>query len=123
NPFELDGLCRRLIREAGDYLNPGGFCQMIFEWAEVDGEPWRERLLSWIDGVECDVWIAKGYSLGIDRYAHQRITEKAVTAEEVESRFERWMRYFTGKGVVSIHGGLVALRRRTGTGWVYIGEQ
>ena len=122
NPFELDEFCRRLVREAGNYLEPNGVYQMVFEWAEIEGEPWKDRLREWVDGIGCDAWIAKGYSLTADRYAHQRITEKTVSEEDFEDTFALWQEYFGERGVTAIHGGVLALKRRRGPNWVQIGE-
>lgn len=122
NPFELDEFCRRLVREAGRYLERNGVFQMVFEWAEVEGESWEARLREWVDGIGCDAWIAKGYSLTSDRYAHQRITEKAISEAELDETFGAWREYFDDRGVKAIHGGVLALKRRRGANWVRIAE-
>ncbi len=122
NPFDLDEFCRRLVRQAGEYLEPGGVYQMVFEWAEIEGEPWQDRLTEWVEGTGCDAWIAKGYSLTSDRYAHQRITEKAVDPAQLDEIFGEWQSYFDARGVVAIHGGVLALKRRSGANWIQIGE-
>lgn len=120
NPFDLDEFCRRLVREAGVYLEADGVYQMVFEWAEVEGEPWQDRLTGWAAGTGCDAWIAEGYSLTSDRYAHQRITEKAVDPNELDEIFGEWQSYFAERRVTSIHGGVLALKRRAGRNWVRI---
>lgn len=122
NPFDLDEFCRRLVREAGGYLETNGVYQMGFEWAEIESEPWDARLREWADGIGCDAWIAKGYSVSSDRYAHQRITEKAISEEDLEPTFSRWRQYFNDRGVVSIHGGMLALKRRRGPNWIQIAD-
>ena len=60
NPLELDQLCRQLVREAPNYLNEGGYMQMLCEWAQMSGQPWEERIAEWLDGSGCDVWVMKG---------------------------------------------------------------
>lgn len=122
NPMDLDGFCRKLAREAGEYLEPGGVFQMLCEWAETANEPWEQRVREWVEGVGCDAWIAKGYSTPADRYAHQRINEKAIDAAALGEVFAHWCDYFGQRGVTSIHGGAVALKRREGPNWVHVAE-
>jgi methylase of polypeptide subunit release factors len=119
NGMELDGYCRRVAREAPDHLNEGGYLQMVFECVQVRGQSWRNRVLEWIDGTGCDVWIFHSYARDALAYAWERIRQ-TVPAAEVEESLPHWMDYYRQRGVEEIHGGILAMRRRTGRNWVRI---
>ena len=121
-PFELDGFCRMLVREAANYLNEGGVYQMVFEWVGVEGSGWKDRLLEWFDGIGCDCWVGKGYTVDSDRYALQRITETIEGDRQLETKFPEWRQYFAEHKVASIHGGVMAMRKRSGPNWTHLRE-
>ncbi len=117
NPMELDGLCRRLVKEAPAYLNEGGFMQMLCEWAQIGGQPWEERLSEWLEDTGCDAWVMKGVTQDPAEYAQHRIRETYPDPAQDAKLFEGYMNYYRERGVEAIHDGLVVLRRRTGTNW------
>lgn len=117
NPMELDGYCRRVIREASGYLNEGGFFQAVLEWVQVSGQSWQERLAEWLDGIGCDAWILRTYVRDAAGYARERIRETASN-ESYSSRFDSWMEYYRSRGVEEVHGGVLAMRRREGKNWI-----
>lgn len=124
NPLELDGFCRRLAKAAPAYLEEGGFFQMLCEWAEVEGEPWRERLTEWFDGSGCDVWVIRGSETAAGDYASDRFFELSphVTMEKSEE-YNRWMDYYRSQHLKSVHAGLVTMRKRTaGPNWTQIDD-
>ncbi len=123
NPLELDQLCRKLVREVPAHLNEGGYYQMVCEWAQVKGQPWEERLTEWFRGIGCDAWIFKGLTLQPSQYAEERIQETSAWGSgEEESLYSEYMAYYREKKVEAIHGGLVAMRRRSGRNWIMIEE-
>jgi methylase of polypeptide subunit release factors len=122
NPMELDGLCRRLVKEAPEYLNEGGHMQMLCEWAQVSGQPWEERLSEWLTGTGCDAWVMKGLTQDPGEYAQHRIRETFANATEDSTLYDEYMAYYRERGVEAIHDGLVVMRRRTGANWVRIEE-
>ena len=75
NSMELDGFCRMLIRQAPEHLNENGYCQMLIEWVQVKGQPWRERLNGWLRGLGCDVWVLVHYMRSAADYAMIRVQE------------------------------------------------
>jgi hypothetical protein len=121
NPMELDFFCRRLAREAPAYLNEGGFYQMVCEWVELKGQPWRERVGEWLANTGCDAWLIKQYSMTPSNYGSERARQRPCKnpAEEYAG-FADWVSYYHDKDVTAIHGGLIAMRRRSGTNWVRI---
>ena len=122
NPMELDGLCRRLVKEAPDYLNEGGYMQMLCEWAQIKGQPWEERIAEWLQDTGCDAWVMKGLTQDPEEYAQQRIKETAEDTSQDAATFEGYMKYYRHRGVEAIHDGLIVMRRREGRNWVRIEE-
>jgi predicted RNA methylase len=121
NEMELDQYCRRIVREAPSYLNEGGFLQMVYEWVQVRGQSWQDRVREWLDGTGCDAWIFHTYASEAAAYARERIPHTASTDAGPET-LTRWMEYYRQRGVEEIHGGIVAMRRRAGRNWVHIDE-
>jgi methylase of polypeptide subunit release factors len=122
NPMELDGLCRRLVKEVPAYLNEGGYMEMLCEWAQIKRQSWEERLSEWLQGTGCDAWVMKGLTQDPAEYAQHRIRETSQDPADDARLYEGYMTYYRERGVEAIHDGLVVLRRRTGDNWVQLEE-
>lgn len=122
NPMELDGLCRRLAKEARDSLAEGGYMQMLCEWAQIKGQPWEERVAEWVEGTGCDAWVMKGLTQDPEEYAQQRIKETSEDPSQDAANYEGYMNYYRHRGVEAIHDGVIVIRRREGRNWVRIEE-
>ena len=122
NPLELDGFAENLARQAPRFLNEGGFFQMIFEWVEVEGQSWQQRLADWVSESGCDVWLIKHYSQRPIDYCHARMrTLDQVSVEHDVEMLARWTEYFGRHRVASMHGGMIAMRKRSGQrNWVEV---
>jgi|SRR5579862_489145 len=119
NSMELDGYCRRVVREAPRHLREGGFLQMVFEWVQVRGETWQDRIREWLEGTGCDAWVFRGYARETSAYARERIRQTSPDAADPET-MKRWMNYYRERGVEEIHGGVMSMRRRAGRNWLRI---
>lgn len=53
--MEADQIYQKIVRQAPQFLNEGGYCQMLCNWAENEGQDWRERLHRWFEGTGCDI--------------------------------------------------------------------
>jgi predicted RNA methylase len=122
NSMELDGLCRRLVKEAPSYLNEGGYMEMLCEWAQISGQPWEERIAEWLEGTGCDAWVMKGLTQDPAEYAQHRIRETSNDPSTDAEHYDGYMSYYRERGVEAIHDGLIVMRRRTGSNWVRIEE-
>jgi predicted RNA methylase len=122
NTMELDGLCRRLVKEAPAHLNEGGYMQMLCEWAQIKGQPWEERVAEWLQDTGCDAWVMKGLTQDPEEYAQHRIKEISNDASEDAANYAGFMSYYRYRGVEAIHDGLIVLRRRQGQNFVRIEE-
>ncbi len=123
NPMELDQYCRRVVREGAAHLNEGGYLQMIFEWVQVRGETWQERLAEWVEGTGCDAWILRTYSGEAATYAYERTkTQHGLTSDQAEAQFRACVDYYRQRKVEQVQGGILAMRRRSGENWLRIEE-
>lgn len=121
NPMELDGFCRNLIKRAPAHLEEGGYLQMLCEWAEIEGQPWEERLVEWFQGGGCDGMVLEAASYDPIRYAESRLPVVVAPAGgEADGRiFEEWVDYYKSRKVKAIHAGFLTMRRRSGQNWVH----
>jgi hypothetical protein len=118
NDIELDGFCRQIVREAPAHLNDGGTLQMIFEWVELEDEPWQERLQVWFDGLGCDAWVLVETSQAIESYVGMRLHERISDGLNADvDRSAAWLHHFRQHRVAAVHGGLLCLRKRGGLNW------
>jgi SAM-dependent methyltransferase len=125
NSMELDGFCRTLIRQTPEHLNENGYCQMIIEWVQVKGQPWRERLAEWFNSSGCDVWVLSTYKRSAAEYAMIRVMEdrdQMASPADQAATSTQWQAYFENNEVESIHGGVLVMRRRAGRNWIRMEE-
>jgi hypothetical protein len=121
NNLDLDQFCRRLCKEAPDYLDEDGYFQMLCEWAQIEGEPWQDRLTEWLRGTGCDAWVLKATTSEPSTYAQNRFRESTPYREhEDDALFGSWMDYYRQRKVEAVHGGMIAMRRRSGANWIRI---
>ena len=122
NPMDLDSLCRRLVKEVPEYLNEDAYFEMLCEWAQIDGEPWEERIAEWLQDTGCDAWVMKGSTKKPEEYAQQRIREISQDSSTDAAQYDGYMNYYRQRRVEAIHDGLIVMRRRTGDNFVRIEE-
>ena len=122
NTMELDGLCRRLVKEAPGHLNDGGYMEMLCEWAQIAGQQWEERVGEWLQDTGCDAWVMKGLTQDPAEYAQHRIRETSQDTANDAEMYAGYMNYYRQRGVEAIHDGLIVMRRREGKNWIRIEE-
>ncbi len=124
NPLELDSFVERMVRQAPQFLNEGGFFQIIFEWVEIKGQPWKERLAGWVSGTGCDVWLIKDNSQRPLEYSFAKMhTVDQVSVEKDVATLAAWTEHYSCHNVAAMHGGIMAMRKRSGaSNWVEMEE-
>src|SRR5215213_1294999 len=45
-----DELCEEIVKRAPRYLNEGGYCTVLINWAIAKGQEWHAPLRRWVDG-------------------------------------------------------------------------
>lgn len=123
--MESDSVSRRIAREAPVFLEEGGFCQILCNWAEIGGSDWQQQLAQWFVGTGCDVWVMRSESLSPAAYASKWIRHTEFGDEETgfSQRFHQWLEYYERLGITSFGAGLITMRRRTdGANWLRADE-
>jgi methylase of polypeptide subunit release factors len=114
-----DALVLRLLGELPDYLEEGGFGQVLCNWIPR-GDDWRGPIEEAVAGRGCDVVILKYSDTEPEEYAREwndRLGGRDHAA--FEAAVERWGAHYRELGIESISFGLVALRRRSdGGNWI-----
>jgi methylase of polypeptide subunit release factors len=115
--MEGDQICQKIVRQAPGFLEEGGFCQILCNWAEYRGQDWDERLAAWFDGSGCDAWVIRSETRDAATYASTWIqhTERQAP-ERYAERFAEWMAYYERQGIEAISAGLIFMRRSPGRG-------
>jgi 2-polyprenyl-3-methyl-5-hydroxy-6-metoxy-1,4-benzoquinol methylase len=123
NNLELDAFVESLARRAPQFLNEGGIFQMLCEWVELEGLPWEERVKPWFDQSGCDVHVWQGYELDPIEYARRRALEQGqLYPESAATAFGQRISLLSQRRVKKIFGGLITMRRRSGTNWFRVDE-
>ncbi len=118
-----DEVCRRIVTEAPDHLEEGGWCQLLANWAHIAGTDWRERLASWVEGTGCDAWIVQRDVQEAETYASTWIRHEEASAADAAEAFDAWMDHYEQTGTEAVGFGLITLRRSAAaTPWLRIEE-
>jgi methylase of polypeptide subunit release factors len=112
--MELDGLCRKLVEEAPQHLEEGGFFQCQLEWPNFSGVDWKERFSGWLRDSGCDALVLRVNTTTCMEHAEETAVETDVCDLEVQTRLlSETVDYFAHQGVESIGLGFISMRRRT----------
>jgi methylase of polypeptide subunit release factors len=110
-----DLVCQQIVEELPRFLRPGGFGQVLVNWAHVRGESWQERVRTWVAGRDCDAWVLRFHTLDPADYATSWLPpELAEDSEAFSRRFEAWLAYYERERIEAISYGLITLRARPG---------
>jgi SAM-dependent methyltransferase len=115
-----DQFCRNLLRQAPQFLNEGGYCQILCDWAHIAGQDWKERLAGWFEGTGCDAWVLRTDTQDVGSYARMWIRDTEGANPAVAARtYEEWISYYEREGIEEVSSGLIALRRASGrANWI-----
>jgi SAM-dependent methyltransferase len=110
--LEGDQYCRRIVREAPQYLEEGGFCQITCDWIHPAGQDWKDRLARWFEGTGCEVWVMRTDTHDAGDYAQMWVRDTEYgSAQEAARLYEEWVSYYDRQGIEAISSGVIALRR------------
>ena len=127
--MELDGLCRKIVSQAPEFLEEGGLFQSTAEWPDFAGVDWKERMAGWFRNSGCDALVLRMRTRNALEHAEETVYDTDVIDAQVQSRlYGEYADYFERLHVVSISEGLIAMRRRSavasgpGENWVRFEE-
>ena len=108
--FTADGLMRSVVTGSVGHLAPGGALQVLGNWAHTTGEPWDERLGSWITGTGCDALVIQRELLDPYEYIEIWLADAGLAGTPTYRRaYETWLDYFDQLGISGIGMGWITL--------------
>ncbi|WP_235683590.1 DUF7782 domain-containing protein [Mycolicibacterium fluoranthenivorans] len=104
-----DALCRTIVEQIGDHLNPGGTALVMANWI-VQGEDWRPRVQGWLAGTGLHAWVVQRELADPVSYVSLWLADAGEEPEQAAARGGVWLDWFAEQGVTGIGMGLIALR-------------
>jgi methylase of polypeptide subunit release factors len=111
--FQADGVSEMVVKGVAAHLRPGGFGQVLVNWAHLRGQDWRARLASWMEGTGCDAWALRFRTDDPEQYTSLWMREIGTDLEAAAARFGRWLAYYQREGIEAVSYGLITLRKRS----------
>ena len=106
-----DDVVRRVLIEAPDRLNDGGWCQVLANWVHLRGQDWRERVDGWLDPA-CDAWVLQREEVDLPTYVEMWLADAGLQGTpEYVSRYDTWLAWFDEQGVDAIGFGWLTMRK------------
>ncbi len=112
--MDSDEICRRIAQEAPRFLSEGGYCIFNANWAVIEGEDWRVRLVGWFQGTGCDGLVIVENIHEIDEYAASFIEVGDDEQPEYQRLFDKWMDYYAERKIAGIGHGVIVMQRVSG---------
>ena len=107
-----DEVVRRVVTAAPRHLNPGGWCQVLANWAHRRGEPWQERVGGWLAGSGCDAWVVQREVADLAEYVELWLKDAGVHGRpDYVRRYDAWLSWFDSQGIEAVGFGWLHLRR------------
>ncbi len=117
-----DQFCQKIVRQVPPFLREGGYCQVLCEWAHVEGQKWQDRLASWFEGTGCDVWVMRTETRSPTAYTYFWNQGK-TSHPEFPQIYNNWMAYYKRERIERISSGLITMRRSSGRpNWFRVGD-
>ena len=117
-----DRAVEHVVREIPRHLAPGGYGQVLANWAILRDRPWDERLGTWLapsagsgQAAACDAWVVQRETLDPAEYVELWLKDAGLhgSAGYLE-RYDTWLSWFDEQGIEGVGFGWIALRSRDG---------
>lgn len=105
-----DSVCRRLIEEVGDHLEPGGTAQIMANWIVHRDDDWRHRVQGWLAGTGLHAWVVQREFADPVNYVSLWTADAGESAEQTAQRGSQWLDWFDDEGIAGIGMGMINLR-------------
>ncbi|WP_025274929.1 methyltransferase [Haloglycomyces albus] len=107
-----DAIGAELAASAPTVLNPGGTMQFLANWLHRKGEPWTERVGSWIPEDDVTAWVVQREV--VDPLDYVRTWQADAGQQHDAEQAAEWLNWFDEREVEGIGFGFVNLRRTPG---------
>ena len=108
--LEGDALVESVVRGAPARLNEGGALQVLANWAQVDGQPWQDRLATWVEGTGADLWVVERDHLDVHQYIETWLTDAGLDGTpQWRPKYDAWLDYFAQQHITGVSMGWITL--------------
>lgn len=105
-----DALCKNLIEQAHDHLEPGGTAQIMANWIVRDPENWQERVRGWLAGSGLHAWVVQREFADPVSYVSLWTSDAGEPPDEAARRGGQWLDWFDTEGIAGVGMGMITLR-------------
>ncbi|WP_426242830.1 DUF7059 domain-containing protein [Nocardioides sp. LHG3406-4] len=106
-----DRVVEHIVRTAPSMLAPGGWCQVLANWAILRDLPWEERLGAWVD-ESCEAFVVQREVLDPAAYVELWLKDAGLHgAPGYGGRYDSWLGWFDEQGIEGVGFGWVNLRK------------
>ncbi len=109
-----DQVVERIVRSAPGHLTVGGWLQVLANWAIVRGQPWDERLDTWLaDGTSA--LVVQREVLDPASYVELWLKDAGLHGSgDYLDRYDAWLSWFDEQGIEGVGFGWVNVRHAPG---------
>lgn len=113
-------LIRELLAAAPEHLAPGGYFQMLCEWAHGGDEHWQTGPTRWLAGTGCDAWVIRVKTSAPAEHAESWVTcHEGDSPIEMADQMNRWINWYAAQGFEQFTYGSITLRKQSaGRPWM-----
>ncbi|HYH33871.1 MAG TPA: methyltransferase [Nocardioides sp.] len=109
-----DEVVERIVRRAPDHLTPGGWCQVLANWAVLRDQPWDERLAGWIP-EDCSALVVQRELLDPAAYVELWLKDAGQHGTPgYRERYDAWLTWLEAQGVEAVGFGWLNVRAAPG---------
>ncbi|MCK0174630.1 methyltransferase [Mycolicibacterium sp. F2034L] len=105
-----DSVCRQLIEQAGDHLEPGGTAQIMANWIVREGTDWQERVRNWLADTGLHAWVVQREFADPVNYVSLWTSDAGEPPEQAALRGGQWLDWFDDQKIAGIGMGMITLR-------------
>lgn len=111
-----DRVVEEIVRTAPAHLTPGGWCQVLANWAILRHRPWEERVLDWVP-PGCDAFVVQREVLDPAGYVELWLKDSGHHGgSDYRERYDTWLAWLEDQQVEGIGFGWINLRAGGGPG-------
>lgn len=113
--LELDQATSLVVSGAREHLAAGGQAFILGSWAHIAGQPWQQRVASWLPDSGVCAWVAQRDVVDPAHYVGTWLRDEGLDVRDpqVRRRSRRWLDYLHARDVEAIGFGYIALSALT----------
>lgn len=106
-----DAAVEHVVRVGVEHLNPGGWLQVLANWVIAEGQPWNERLASWLpEGTSA--FIVQREVLDPGSYVELWLKDAGQHGgADYAERYDTWLSWMEQQGVEGVGFGWISVRK------------